>query len=81
MSLFSISVKQSFSYSMSFAESNVTSQMLHDSFKHYLSHSEASIVDACLNNSVQCDDNELLEFLSAKNYRKQSDRYNHRGCS
>ena len=48
-----------------FGESNVTSQMLHDSFKHYLSHSEANIVDACLNNSVQCDDDELLEFLSA----------------
>ena len=48
-----------------FGESNVTSQMLLDSFKHYLSHPEASIVDACLNNSIQCEDDELLEFLSA----------------
>ncbi len=39
--------------------------MLHDSFKHYLSHSEAIIVDACLNNSIECENDELLEFLSA----------------
>ena len=48
-----------------FSESNVTSQMLLDSFKYYLSHPEASIVDACLNNSIQCEDDKLLEFLSA----------------
>jgi hypothetical protein len=48
-----------------FGEDNVTNQMLHDSFKHYLSYSEAGIVDACLNNNISCEDDELLEFLSA----------------
>jgi hypothetical protein len=65
-----------------FGESNVTSQMLLDSFKHYLSHSEASIVDACLNNSIQCEDDELLEFLSAFDCKRRitenkSYRYSH----
>ena len=46
-----------------FGESNVTSPLLHDSFKNYLSHSEDSIVDACLNNSVHCDDDEF-DFVS-----------------
>lgn len=39
--------------------------MLQDSFKHYVSKSEASVIEGCLSDSIQGDNAELLDFLSA----------------
>lgn len=39
--------------------------MLQDSFKHYVSPSEISLMEGCLANSIVCESDEVLEFLSA----------------
>lgn len=43
----------------------MTCEMLQDSFKRYVSISEASVIEGCLTNSIQCDSEEVLDFLSA----------------
>ena len=48
-----------------FGEGSVTCGMLQDSFKRYVSISEASVIEGCLTNSIQCDSEEVLDFLSA----------------
>ena len=48
-----------------FGEGSVTREMLQDSFKRYVSISEASVIEGCLTNSIQCDSEEVLDFLSA----------------
>ena len=48
-----------------FGEGSVTSIMLQDSFKRYVSKSEASVIEGCLSDNIQGDSAEVLDFLSA----------------
>lgn len=48
-----------------FGERSITCEMLQDSFKRYVSPSETSLIEGCLDNSIACDSDEVLEFLSA----------------
>lgn len=48
-----------------FGEGSITPEMLQDSFKCYVSPSATSLIEGCLANSIACDSDEMLDFLSA----------------
>lgn len=48
-----------------FGEWSITPEMLQDSFKCYVSPSATSLIEGCLANSIACDSDEMLDFLSA----------------
>ena len=58
-------ISKAFLAACPFGEGSVTCEMLQDSFKRYVSISEASVIEGCLTNSIQCDSEEVLDFLSA----------------
>lgn len=62
---FPLKISKAFLVACLFGEGSVTRKMLQDSFKHYVSNSEASLIEGCLSDSIQCDSAEMLEFLSA----------------
>ena len=62
---FPLKISKAFFTGCLFGEGSVTSMMLQDSFKHYVSKSEASVIEGCLSDSIQGDNAELLDFLSA----------------
>jgi hypothetical protein len=47
-----------------YGENALSGELLLNSFRSYVSHSERTLIDRCLNNEVEEDDEELLEFLS-----------------
>ena len=47
-----------------FGERSISCEMLQDSFKRYVSHSEASLIEGCFANSIACDSTARLDFLS-----------------
>ena len=47
-----------------FGEGSITSEMLQDSFKRYVSQSETKLIEGCLANTIACDSEEMLDFLS-----------------
>ena len=61
---FPLKMSRSFLAACRFGEGSVTNIMLIDSFKNYVSKSEANIIDKCLRQDIVLDDDELLEFLS-----------------
>ena len=48
-----------------FGEGSITCEMLQESFKHYVSQSESSLIEGCLADSIACDNDEILDFFSA----------------
>ena len=58
-------IRKAFLAACLFGEGSVTCEMLQDSFKRYVSISEASVIEGCLTKSIQCDSEEVLDFLSA----------------
>ena len=48
-----------------FREESITWEMLQDSFKRYVSHSETKLIEGCLANTIACDSDEMLDFFSA----------------
>ena len=60
---FPLKISKAFFTGCLFGEGSV--MMLQDSFKHYVSKSEASVIEGCLSDSIQGDNVELLDFLSA----------------
>ena len=47
-----------------FGEGSITCEMLQDSFKRYVSQSETKLIEGCLANTIACDSEEMLDFLS-----------------
>jgi len=47
-----------------FGEGSITREMLQDSFKRYVSQSETKLTEGCLANTIACDSEEMLDFLS-----------------
>lgn len=48
-----------------FGEGSITREMLQESFMRYVSPSESSLIEGCLADSITCDNDEMLDFLSA----------------
>ena len=63
--------KQSLSCWLSFWEGKHYLWMLQDSFKHYVSPSETSLTEGCLADSITCDNDEMLDFLSAYDCKRK----------
>lgn len=63
-SYFPLKLCQVFTLSCLFGETSFSEEELIDSFKRYISKSEAEIVSKCLTSSIDCEDEELLDFLS-----------------
>lgn len=47
-----------------FGEGSITCEMLQDSFKRYVFQSETKVIEGCLANTIACDSEEMLDFLS-----------------
>ena len=65
-----------------FGEGSITCEMLQDSFKRYVSPPETTLIEGCLADSIACDNDELLDFLSAFDCKRKVTNSNHeRDCS
>ena len=54
-----------------FGEGSITCEMLQESFKHYVSQSESSLIEGCLADSIACDNDEILDFFSASDCKRK----------
>ncbi|PFX13954.1 hypothetical protein AWC38_SpisGene21927 [Stylophora pistillata] len=59
---FPVKISKSFLVACLFGEESVTDVMLMSSFQNYVSRSEADAIGKCLNQSIEPNDDELLEF-------------------
>ena len=57
-----------------FGEGSITCEMLQESFKRYVSPSESSLIEGCLADSIACDNDEMLHFLSTFDCKKKFTR-------
>lgn len=68
---FPVKISKSFLVACLFGEESVTDGILMSSFQNYVSRSEADVIGKCLSQSIQPDDDELLEFLSTFDCKRQ----------
>lgn len=59
-----------------FGENSFTENELIDSFKRYVSKSEAEVVSKCMAGTVSCEDDELMEFLSEYDCKRRVNKDN-----